>query len=203
MYFSAKRKLLKQSAIRHVPHFKMQSSSMVKLFTLTCLMLIYTLHTPPAFAERVEYIVYDGQAYAPNQLESAASSPILVSAPYSSGNDYVIPRASDGHYYVAGSVNGFPVVFMVDTGASISVLPAKLVKNSGIRAGRVMLIETAAGRSRASASQGNILQIGPYKLTDAKIGVNDRLETPLLGMDALNRFQITQSNGMMILRANR
>ena len=195
MYFSAKRKLFKQSAIRHVSHFK--------LFTLTCLMLIYTLHTPTAFAERVEYIVYDGQNYASNQLESAASSPTLVSAPYSSGNDYVIPRATDGHYYVAGSVNGFSVVFMVDTGASISVLPAKLAKNAGIRAGRVVLTETAAGRSRAGLSQGNILQIGPYKLTDAKVGVNEQLQMPLLGMDALNRFQITQTNGMMILRANR
>lgn len=78
----------------------------------------------------------------------------------------------------------------------------KISKNSGIRAGRIMTIETAAGRSRASASQGNIVQIGPYKLTDAEVGVNDRLDRPLLGMDVLNRFQITQSNGMITLRAN-
>lgn len=179
------------------------SCIIAKYFLLLLSLTFSSLFAYPALAERVEYIVYDGQAYAPNQLESAASSPTLANAPYSSGNDYVIPRASDGHYYVAGSVNGFPVVFMVDTGASISVLPAKFARNSGIRAGRVMLIETAAGRSRASAAQGNILQIGPYKLTDAKVGINDRLDTPLLGMDALNRFQITQSNGMMILRANR
>lgn len=34
----------------------------------------------------------------------------------------VIPRGSDGHFHVAGSVNGQPVRFLVDTGASLVVV---------------------------------------------------------------------------------
>ena len=34
----------------------------------------------------------------------------------------VIPRGSDGHFHVAGSINGQPVRFLVDTGASLVVV---------------------------------------------------------------------------------
>lgn len=167
------------------------------------LVILLTLFTSAAYAERVEYIIYDGQNYVNNQLENAANSPLPFTSPYSSGNDYIVPRAMDGHYYISGAVNGFPVVFMVDTGATLTVLPAKFAKNAGIRAGKVVLVDTAAGRARAGLSQGNTILAGPYKLTDAKVGIHDQLHTPLLGMDVLNRFQITQSNGMLILRVAR
>jgi aspartyl protease family protein len=114
-----------------------------------------------------------------------------------------VPRAADGHYYLAGAVNGFPVVFMVDTGASMTALPARFARNAGMRAGRVMSVETAAGRNRASASQANTVNIGPFKLTDVLVGIHEQLQIPLLGMDALNRFQISQTNGIMTLRVSR
>jgi len=199
MYFPIKLKSAVWTEIIYRPNTK----TMVKVFTLTSLILISFVSSCPASAEKVEYIIYDGQNYGQNQIESAISSPVLTASPYNSGNDYIIPRASDGHFYIAGSVNGFPVVFMVDTGASISVLPAKFVRNAGIRAGRMVYANTAAGQSRAGLSQGNVLLLGPYKPADVKVGVNDKLDTPLLGMDVLNRFQITQSNGMLVLRANR
>jgi len=37
----------------------------------------------------------------------------------SSNGDLVIPRARDGHFYAQGTVNGQPVNFLVDTGASL------------------------------------------------------------------------------------
>ena len=46
-----------------------------------------------------------------------------------------MPRSADGHYYVPGAVNGFSVVFLIDTGATVSSLPDQFARNAGIRVG--------------------------------------------------------------------
>lgn len=168
-----------------------------------CNIFLVCLLLPQAYAEKIGFIVYDGQTYTPEQLERASSSPIVAPTAYSQGSDYLIPRSADGHYYINGAINGFPVVFMIDTGATLTVLPAKYVKNAGIRAGRIIYADTAAGKTRSGLSEGNQLQIGAYRLNDVKIAVQDQLQMPLLGMDVLNRFNISQGNGMLSLKIAR
>ncbi|EFP63544.1 aspartyl protease family protein [Cupriavidus metallidurans] len=155
-------------------------------------------------AQQREYIVYDGQSYPGDQLDVAAASPVMVKPAQRLGNgDYSIPRAADGHYYIAGAVNGFPVVFMVDTGARFTTLPVKLARNAGIRAGRATSFDTAAGRERGGITAANTVIVGPFAVEGAAIAVLERLSAPLLGMDVLNRFQIAYSGGFMILRGGR
>lgn len=43
----------------------------------------------------------------------------LKPAKVTANGEWVIPRAMDGHFYVAGNVNGMHVDFLVDTGASL------------------------------------------------------------------------------------
>ena len=43
-----------------------------------------------------------------------------------------VPRANDGHYYLTLGINGTPVEFMVDTGASQMVLTAGDARRAGI-----------------------------------------------------------------------
>lgn len=155
-------------------------------------------------AQGREFIIYDGQTYPGDQLDVAAASPVMVKPPQRLANgDYSIPRAADGHYYVSGLVNGFPVVFMVDTGARFTSLPAKLARNAGIRAGRVASFDTAAGRERGGITAANTVVVGPFTVPDAAVAVLERLSTPLLGMDVLNRFQVAYAGGFMVLRSAR
>lgn len=157
-----------------------------------------------AHAQGREYIIYDGQAYPGDQLDVAAASPVMVKPPQRVSNgDYSIPRAADGHYYVSGLVNGFPVVFMVDTGARFTSLPSKLARNAGIRAGRVTSFDTAAGRERGGITAGNTVVVGPFAVPDAAVAVLERLSSPVLGMDVLNRFQMVYAGGFMVLRSAR
>lgn len=157
-----------------------------------------------AYAETREYIIYDGQVYPGDQLDVAAASPVMVKPAQRLGNgDFSIPRAADGHYYISGTVNGFPVVFMVDTGARFTSLPAKLARNAGIRAGRVTSFDTAGGRERGGVTAANTVVIGPFAVQDAAVAVLERLATPLLGMDVLNRFQVAYAGGFMVLRSAR
>jgi hypothetical protein len=54
---------------------------MIRRFILLFSPIFFILLAHLAQAETREYIIYDGQSYAPNQLESAASSPLPVVPP--------------------------------------------------------------------------------------------------------------------------
>lgn len=153
-------------------------------------------------AETIRFEVFDGQQYAPAQLPLAARSPVQNAVPQLSNGDYLVPRSADGQYHIVGRINGFPVVFLVDTGASITAIPIDQARNAGIRAGRQALMSTANGETSAWTSSGNVLRVGGYTVNAVDVQVVERLKYPLLGMNVLNRFQIGYANGYMIMRAS-
>lgn len=145
------------------------------------------------------FIIYDKQEYKPEQYELATRSPVAREAPTILKNGaYWVPRSMDGHFYVPGSVNGFPVVFMIDTGASQSSIPAWMARNAGIRAGREVQVNTAGGRVSAGESQGNNVHVGPFSLSNVTIIVAPSLEQPLLGMGVLGQFTMTTDGAAML-----
>lgn len=95
---------------------------------------------PHALAEANTYGIFDGSKYKPEQLALAARSPIMMEAPRFEKNAYYVPRSPDGHYYVSGTLNNFPVVFLVDTGPPIprSRSSSRRIRDCG-RAGRLAL----------------------------------------------------------------
>jgi clan AA aspartic protease (TIGR02281 family) len=98
----------------------------------------------------------------------------------SHGNQILIP----------GAINGKPVVFEVDSGASGIVVPAPIGKKLGlgepIRIANVML---ADGRTEIyPVYNAATLKIGDAVLTGVEIIVTTGGETILLGRAALNRF---------------
>jgi aspartyl protease family protein len=150
----------------------------------------------------IRYMILDGQAYAGQDLELAARSPVRMRSPSSNGSgEYLIPMSPDGHYYAPATVNGFPVVFLVDTGAGMSVLPMRIGRNAGIRAGLVAQFSTAAGKAEGAVSERNVIVLGPFVIDEVAVAVQDKLDLALLGADVLNRFRITYQNGMLSMRA--
>lgn len=165
-------------------------------------LLLALVAAAPA-AQGQKFIIYDGLQYNAQQLELASRTPHSVPMPEFSGNELSIPRAADGHYYVAGNINGFPVVFLIDTGASVTAIPAQIAKNAGIRAARAVAGRTAGGNAEGGASFGNRLVIAEFVITDVTLTALPNLGQPLLGMEVLNRFEVNYSNGTMVLRPGR
>lgn len=160
----------------------------------------------PVFSQSAQvkrFVIYDGRQYRPDQYEAAVKSPIPVVPPQrTQSGAFLIPRAADGHFYVYGTVNGFPVVFMIDTGATETSIPVRVAKNAGIRAGLEVVIETASGKSTAGQSTGNALSVGPFLVQNTSVLISSSLDRPLLGMNAMSRFVITYADGAMLLSEN-
>ncbi len=75
--------------------------------------------------------------------------PVIVSA----AGDLVIRRARDGHFYAAGSINGRPVNFLVDTGATLVTVSEKFAREAGLSSGIPTVFRTANGIFKAGSSR--------------------------------------------------
>lgn len=146
------------------------------------------------------YLVYDGAKYQSAQLERAAASPLVrVMQKPLPGQGHVLAKATDGHYYINGEVNGFPVTFMIDTGATFTAIPTKVARNSGIRAGLLGMSSTAGGVVPSGISTGNLVRFGNMTAESVTVSILDNLETPLLGSEVLNKFHINVKDGFMFI----
>lgn len=102
------------------------------------------------------------------------------------------PVSSDGHFHIRAKVNGIPIMFMADTGASDIVLSPADAKKLGINTDGLRfnrLYETANGTVRGSLIRIDDLSIGEIHLKEIAASINEaEMRGSLLGMTFFNRF---------------
>lgn len=107
-----------------------------------------------------------------------------------------------GHFYANGQVNGGPVRFLVDTGATMVALPADIADRLGIdyKKGRRGLIQTANGATVAYRIKLDEVKLGGIALhnVDAVV-IAHGLGIALLGMTFLNRVEMQRNGQSMVL----
>jgi clan AA aspartic protease (TIGR02281 family) len=104
----------------------------------------------------------------------------------------------DGHYYAAGYVNGMPIVFMVDTGATLTSLSQEMAHKSGIYSCVARTFNTANGSVQGCVAKAPKIQIGNFVLRDFEVAVMPNLPTDaLLGMNILRMYRLEQQSGVM------
>ena len=108
-----------------------------------------------------------------------------------------------GHFRTTGSVNGKPVQFLVDTGASMVAFGRSDAQRLGLDPGKgeVGHSRTANGLVQVSLVKLNTLKIGEVTLNnvDATLLPHD-LPLALLGMSFLNRMEIQVDGNRMTLK---
>ncbi|QBF31630.1 TIGR02281 family clan AA aspartic protease [Thalassococcus sp. S3] len=116
-----------------------------------------------------------------------------------------VPRSPDGHYYLTLDVNGEPVRFVVDTGATDIVLTQRDAARAGISLDDLNYI------GRAMTANGTV-RTAPVRLDEVALGaVVDRginawvnegeMSESLLGMAYLQRWdRIEISGGELVLQ---
>jgi len=103
-----------------------------------------------------------------------------------------VPRAPDGHYYLTLQVNGTPVNFMIDTGASVVVLRAEDAARAGIDTAGLAYTgraNTANGMVRTAPVRLDRVALGPVQDRNVRAWVNEGdMDQSLLGMSYLERW---------------
>lgn len=104
-----------------------------------------------------------------------------------------VPRAPDGHYYLTVAINGTPVRFVVDTGATDVVLTRDDARRVGLdpaSLGYFNEARTANGVVRTAPVRLAEVTLGPIRDENLRAFVNEaEMRDSLLGMGYLNRFE--------------
>ncbi len=113
--------------------------------------------------------------------------PVVVGA-----HELVVSQNAEGAFMVVGKVNGQPVRFMVDTGASETVLAPEDAQRLGVDISSLKFIhqsETANGKGYGAPYLARELEVGPIRLLNFKMEINQApMSASLLGLSFLNRL---------------
>ena len=109
-----------------------------------------------------------------------------------SGGEIVLPRQADGHFYATLQVNDTPLTFLVDTGATQTVLTAADAARVGIDVANLRYLgqaSTANGTVRTAQVTLDSVRLGDVTDLDVRAVVNQGdMDGSLLGMSYLRGF---------------
>ena len=123
------------------------------------------------------------------------------------GGETRIPLSADGHYWLTAQVNGEPVEFMIDTGATLTAVSTSVAARTGLeprRGGLPVRLSTANGTVTAKLATVDELRFGNIAARglDAVIAPNLG-DTSVIGMNLLSRLRGWRvENGVLILTPN-
>lgn len=107
-----------------------------------------------------------------------------------------IPMADDGHFWVDATVNGRPLRFMVDSGATVTTVSVASAKSVEMPIGTERtVISTANGTTQAIKGFADKLAVGTIERTDFPIDINEHEDTNLLGMNFLSSLRSWKVEG--------
>ena len=117
-----------------------------------------------------------------------------------------IARGTNGHYWVAGTINNQNAQFLVDTGATSIAMNEGEARRLGIdyrASGTPMMASTASGTVKSWRVMLNSVKLGGIELlgVEAAVVEGDYPTEILLGMSFLNRVGWREEQGMMYIQA--
>lgn len=155
-----------------------------------------------AFAVGVGVLAPSKKPGAPASASSNAKEPgLFEAAPY---QETRLQRKANGHFYVTAQVNGAPVNFIVDTGATSVALTETAARAAGIQFSEnefEPVARTANGIARGKEVTLRKVAIEGKEVTGVEAMIIEGADQSLLGQSYLARISGVQMNGdVMVLR---
>jgi aspartyl protease family protein len=128
----------------------------------------------------------DDLGYVAQRLRAEATGKPVVQ-----GQQVRIPMAIDGHFWVEGSLNGVPVKFLVDSGATMTTIGRDTAQIAGIpvSSGRGQLVRTGNGMLRVATGRADSLAVGPIERGNVGLHIAGHEDLNVLGMNYLSTLQ--------------
>ncbi len=117
--------------------------------------------------------------------------------------EVVLQRNSQGHYVADGSINGYPVVFLVDTGATHVAISEALANRLGLERTGGAFSRTANGVVavwQSVLAQVSLGVIGMQRVRASVLPDMQPANHVLLGMSFLKHLELIQKDGNLTLR---
>ena len=116
--------------------------------------------------------------------------------------EVVLKRNRSGHYVAPGFINGQPVRFLLDTGATRVSIPAGVAARLGLTRGRPGRASTANGTIVVYATVLDRVTLGNLAMEGVHADINPHMQgdTVLLGMSFMKHLEMTQRGDRLTLR---
>jgi len=120
------------------------------------------------------------------------------------GKETVIAMRADGHFWVEARLNGEPVDFLIDTGATYTGVSKRVARRVGLRPDEDdegVLLDTANGTIVAQMASANSLRFGGIEANTlpVAIGPDGEVDTNVIGMNLLSRLASWRVEGSRLI----
>jgi aspartyl protease family protein len=113
----------------------------------------------------------------------------------------VLKQNRQGQYWANGEINGFPVEFLLDTGATYVAIPEHLADRLDLQRGLAQQTITANGTSLSYRTVLNTISLGDISLHNvpASISTGMEFDQVLLGMSFLKHLKLSQQGKLLTI----
>ena len=128
----------------------------------------------------------DDLGYVAQRLKAEATGTPVVQ-----GHEVRIPMSIDGHFWVQGTLNGQPIKFLVDSGATMTTIGRESAELTGVTVNpnRTQIVRTGNGMLRVATGRAETLSVGPIERSDVGLHIADREDLNVLGMNYLSTLR--------------
>jgi aspartyl protease family protein len=134
----------------------------------------------------VVFTFRDDLGYVAQRLKSEATG-----EPVSVGRQVRIPMAIDGHFWVEADVNGVPVRFLIDSGATMTTIGVSTAAQTGLRIdpSREQLVRTGNGLIKVALGRADSIDVEGVSRKRLTVFVAENDDINVLGMNWLSSLK--------------